>query len=312
MHVTRVAYGQRGKRFAFGKNWLSYAALVDERRIDAAAASLARALPGVDLNGRAFLDIGCGSGLFSLAAQRLGARVHSFDYDADSVAAAKRLRKRFGSANGWIIEQGSILDEQYADSLPLFDVVYAWGVLHHTGDLWRSLDAAARRVAAGGWLFVSVYNDQGFESRAWTHVKRWYNDGGRARRRLLLVLSSCYLNRRKPVRLAVRLLVPNSGREGHAERARGMSARHDLIDWVGGYPFEVAKPEQVFARVHRLGFELRRLSTCAGGLGCNEFVFERHSAGANPLGQGRAADQGTDRPEEYADIDTAGHEHTRG
>ena len=301
MHVARVAHRPHAGRFAFGENWLSYSTLVDERRIDAAAASLRRALPDVDLAGRTFLDIGCGSGLFSLAAQRLGARVHAFDYDPGSVAAATRLRRRFGSADVWVIEQGSILDEQYANGLGPFDVVYAWGVLHHTGDLWGALDAAARRVAPGGWLFVSVYNDQGLESRAWTRVKRWYNSGGTTRKRLLLAGSFCYLYRHQPIRRLERLVSPNSGGGQRAEYARGMSVRHDLIDWVGGYPFEVAKPEQVFARVRQSGFELRGLSTCAGGLGCNEFVFQRRSAE-----QDAEPKPGADRADEYAEVGTAG------
>jgi 2-polyprenyl-6-hydroxyphenyl methylase/3-demethylubiquinone-9 3-methyltransferase len=52
-----------------------------------------------------------------------------------------------------------------------------------------------------------------------------------------------------------------------------MSTRHDLVDWVGGYPFEVAKPETVFGFLRDRGFELRHLKSCAGGLGCNEYVF---------------------------------------
>src|SRR5579859_8056504 len=143
MRMIRAARRRHSERFAFGENWLSYVALVDQRRIDAATESLARALPRTALAGRTFLDIGCGSGLFSLAAQRLGARVHSFDRDAGCVAATARLRERWGSADGWVVEEGSILDRRYAESLGLFDVVYAWGVLHHTGDLWGALDAAA-------------------------------------------------------------------------------------------------------------------------------------------------------------------------
>ena len=59
---------------------------------------------------------------------------------------------------------------------------------------------------------------------------------------------------------------------------RGMSYWHDLIDWIGGYPFEVAKPEQVFEFMRLRGFQLERLKTCGGGLGCNEFVFIHSSS----------------------------------
>jgi 2-polyprenyl-6-hydroxyphenyl methylase/3-demethylubiquinone-9 3-methyltransferase len=52
-----------------------------------------------------------------------------------------------------------------------------------------------------------------------------------------------------------------------------MDRKHDLIDWVGGWPFEVSTPEEVFNFYRRRGFQLEALKTCAGGLGCNEFVF---------------------------------------
>lgn len=54
-----------------------------------------------------------------------------------------------------------------------------------------------------------------------------------------------------------------------------MDRRHDLIDWVGGWPFEVAKPEQVFDFYRERGYTLEGLTTAGGGLGCNEYVFRR-------------------------------------
>ena len=268
-----------GNRFAFGTNWRSFVDVVDDARVEVARRSLTAALGVTDLSGRRFLDIGCGSGLFSLAAQQLGARVHSFDFDPDSVAAAAELRRRFAPGSDWTVEQGSILDGQFVAGLACFDVVYAWGVLHHTGNLWPAIDAAARLVAPGGLLFVSVYNDQGAQSRMWRRVKQRYNASGRATRGVLVVASRAYLGRRWPVHALARLSRRSSAGTTRPARARGMSAKHDLIDWVGGYPFEVAKPEEVFASVRRLGFELRHLKTCGGGIGCNEYVFEQvHAA----------------------------------
>jgi hypothetical protein len=63
----------------------------------------------------------------------------------------------------------------------------------------------------------------------------------------------------------------------YGKNARGMSFWRDLIDWVGGYPFEVATPEQIFDFYRERGFLLTRLHTCGGGLGCNQFVFEKKS-----------------------------------
>jgi hypothetical protein len=58
-----------------------------------------------------------------------------------------------------------------------------------------------------------------------------------------------------------------------------MSRWHDLIDWVGGYPFEVASPEQIFDFCRERGLSLKRLKTCGGGSGCNQFVFEKLHTG---------------------------------
>lgn len=265
---------EQGKRFAFGRNWQEFSQLVDEDRIAGARESIVAALGTSDLAGRSFLDIGCGSGLFSLAALQLGARVHSFDYDPDAVATTGRLRDRYAPDSDWRVEQGSVLDSSLISRLGQFDIVYSWGVLHHTGALWDALEAACRLVAPGGLLYVSIYNDQGLRSRAWTHVKRTYNASGPATRRLLVAGSRMYLT--APGRAVALLKLARSGRRpagGQARRARGMSAQYDLIDWVGGYPFEVAAPEEVFRVGRRHGMELRHLKTCGGGLGCNEYVF---------------------------------------
>jgi 2-polyprenyl-3-methyl-5-hydroxy-6-metoxy-1,4-benzoquinol methylase len=257
-----------GQRFAFGANWRRFIDTVDDAKIRTATDSLVRALRIPDLTGRTFLDIGCGSGLFSLAAHRLGAEVRSFDFDAESVGATAELQARFAPDAEWPIEQGSILDEAYLARLGRHDVVYSWGVLHHTGDLWRAVDLAAGLVKPGGLLFISVYNDQGLKSRVWTRIKRRYNRSGRVGRAMIVALSAGYLWRWWPVQRLIQWI-----RGTQPQRARGMSARHDLVDWVGGYPFAVAKPEAVFDFLRERGFELRHLKTCAGGLGCNEYVF---------------------------------------
>lgn len=283
--------GQReiatGGRFAFGSNWRDFVERVDESVIGAAVSSLAGPLGTTDLTGRRFLDIGCGSGLFSLAAHRMGASVRSFDYDPESVAATVELRDRFGAdrTDGtWTVTQGSILDEEAVTAMGRFDIVYSWGVLHHTGDLWRAMDITSRLVAPGGLLFISIYNDQGFESLAWRGVKRCYNRSGALGRRLLVLAGAAYMYRRRPLARLLRLVHGDEPTLVRPPRGRGMSARHDLVDWVGGYPFEVAKPEQVFGFLRERGFELRHLKTCAGGLGCNEYLVERTGSSGDTAG----------------------------
>jgi 2-polyprenyl-6-hydroxyphenyl methylase/3-demethylubiquinone-9 3-methyltransferase len=230
------------------------------------------------LAGKSFLDIGSGSGLFSLAARRLGARVHSFDYDVHSVNCTSELRRRYFPGDPeWVVEQGSALDRDYLAALGCFDVVYSWGVLHHTGDMWKALHNVNAVVAPDGMLVLALYNDAGGRSVLWRAIKRTY-----------LALPT-------PLRapFAAAVILPSElksaasailkGRPGeyieswtkYAEKKRGMSRWRDVIDWVGGYPYEFAKCDQVFDFYHARGFAIRRLKCSAGPLGCNEFVFER-------------------------------------
>lgn len=264
-------------RFEFGANWQRFLTLLDDERIAAAERSLRTMLDVERLDGRTFLDVGCGSGLFSLAARRLGAVVRSFDYDPRSVACAQELRRRFFPDDGaWTVEQGSILDPAYVSSLGAWDVVYAWGVLHHTGDMWLAFEHAGRLVAEGGALFVAIYNDQGLASRAWTGVKRLYCSGPVGR----LAVSAACVPAFLSAYAAYDLARGRSPLRRHAEhkRDRGMSVRRDITDWLGGYPFEVARPEAIFDFYRARGFRLARLVTCGGSSGNNELVLVKERA----------------------------------
>jgi 2-polyprenyl-6-hydroxyphenyl methylase/3-demethylubiquinone-9 3-methyltransferase len=227
------------------------------------------------LAGKTFLDIGCGSGLFSLAATRLGATVHSFDYDEKSVAAARMLKRERAARANWTIERGDVTDDDHMSALGTFDVVYAWGVLHHTGAMWRALDKTCARVHTGGSLFVAIYNDQGRKSRWWHAVKRLYNRLPTFLRPLYTVLVTMPRELRRMARSILSGHPAECVRYWLRPTRRGMSRWHDAVDWVGGYPFEVATPEEVFRFCRDRGFELVNLKTAGASLGCNQFVFSR-------------------------------------
>ena len=279
---------ERRARFEFGANWARFLAQLDEERIAAAQASLQQMLGLSSLAGLRFLDIGSGSGLFSLAARRLGASVHSFDYDPKSVACAQELRRRyFPSDPSWRIEQGSVLHVEYMRSLGEFDVVYSWGVLHHTGAMWLALENAIGRVAsAGGRMFIAIYNDQGWKSHAWWFVKRFYNRLPRLLRapflwsvsgivRALVILK--YTLKLQPMTAISPMLSDR--------RERGMSARNDTVDWIGGFPFEFCTFDTLAAYLSARGFALTN-SRRDDSQGCNELVLQRTTATVSTGGGG--------------------------
>jgi 2-polyprenyl-6-hydroxyphenyl methylase/3-demethylubiquinone-9 3-methyltransferase len=270
------------ERFEFGTNWRRFLPRVDAQRIERAKQSLCEMLEVRDLAGKSFLDVGSGSGLFSLAARKLGARVVSFDIDEQSVLCTRQLRDRCDTDCGaWRITRGSVLDAEFFAGLGSFDVVYSWGVLHHTGALWQAAQHVLKAVAPGGLLYLAIYNDQGAASRRWRQVKRWYNTLPRPLPNLLLWAAFARLWGPTTIRDACRGRPLRTWRE-YSRRSRGMSPWHDVVDWVGGYPFEVAKPEEVLNFCRPRGFQLLRLATCGGGRGCNEYVFRRMPEAAHP------------------------------
>lgn len=246
-------------RFNFGRNWNTFLRHLDTERIDQAKQELRSRFNTDTLDGAAFLDFGCGSGLFSLAAYRLGAdRIVSIDYDADSVDCCRQLRTRT-DADNWTVKQGDLLDDDLISQLDHFDYVYCWGVAHHTGSMWTAVDNLTALVADGGQLCLGLYNrrDGGvWNSYRARQLKRLYHTSpGFAKMLLVLGWGSAVLAYR-----TVKLGENPVEHVREYKENRGMSYWTDVRDWVGGYPFEFASPaevEQYFEQTHP-GFELVR------------------------------------------------------
>ena len=266
----------RESHFDFGKNWASYARLVTDAHIQGAVDSLRR-LAGGDLQGRRVLDIGCGSGLHALAALRLGAReVLAVDLDADSVATARELLRIHAPGQRWLVRQASVFELQPDDS-HRFDVVYSWGVLHHTGDMYRALRTAAALVAPGGQFIFALYR-RTWLCWAWKIEKRWYAGASRAAQaRTQTAFVRLYRVRRF-------IASPRGSFSAFLDeyrQRRGMDFRHDVHDWLGGWPYESISPAQTERLMRGLGLQRVRDFTRRGvapglfGSGCDEYVYAR-------------------------------------
>ncbi len=258
-------------RYGFGKNWDEYLRrYFSQERVEIAKKHLLEFLGLASLEGRSFLDIGCGSGIHSLAALRAGAdRIDSFDFDADAVAASSRLREYAGNPSRWTVRQGSILDEEFLSGLEPADIVYSWGVLHHTGELWKAMDNSARLIKEGGVFYAALYDhDIQVDPPAefWLDIKRRYNRAGWGGRKRLEWWYVWRFVLHKNI-FALPGLVKRI--RGHKHK-RGMAFFTDIKDWLGGWPMEFAKRADVAAWASRSGLEMAIMKT---GEANTEYLF---------------------------------------
>ncbi|HVU06053.1 MAG TPA: class I SAM-dependent methyltransferase [Polyangiaceae bacterium] len=268
--------------YEFGRNWRTFIdGHLDDERIAEAVRSLQAFVGLHSLDGKTFLDIGCGSGLFSLAAHRMGAaRIVSLDVDPDSVACTRELHAREGAPASWEVLHGSVLDESFMASLGEFDVVYSWGVLHHTGSMWVAIENAARAVRRGGLLYIAIYNradgiglhsdGRVGSSRVWEAEKRFYNRLPEWGKRVMDYSAAAGMVG------AYLVAGRNPIREIRSHKSmRGMSWMVDIRDWLGGYPYEYASVSEVFHFMkEKTGFSLESLRS-TNSLRCNEYLFRR-------------------------------------
>ena len=257
------------ERYDFGRNWAELASRFDIANVEQSATDLMR-LVG-DLQGRTFLDIGCGSGLHSTAALKLGAKsVHAVDYDPDCVATTQAVLSRFESDANWKVNRADVLD---ISTLPAehFDIVYSWGVLHHTGNMWKAIENAASRVAPGGRFCIALYLKTPF-CGAWTVEKKLYAQNKWLRPLIKWPYVAAFMLG-KMIRSGDAISYVRSYKS-----RRGMEFLVDVDDWLGGYPYESVAPEELKRFVSNLGFVLEdKFGERAGvgllGTGCGEWRF---------------------------------------
>ena len=255
-------------RFGFGKNWQSYSrTALTQERITQARQAFDQLFQGIDLKGRSFLDVGFGQGLSLVCAAQAGADALGIDIDSDNLAAVALTAKAMGHAQVPKTRIASILDPDCVQDLRAkggFDVVHSWGVLHHTGDMARAFDHACSLVADGGHLVCAIYNRH-WSSPVWKAVKYLYNRSPALVQRFFIALLY-------PVIYLAKWLV--TGKDPR-RKDRGMDFYHDVVDWVGGYPYEYASIQEIRDLVCPKGFECLHVNPARVPTGCNEFVFRR-------------------------------------
>lgn len=259
------------KKFGFGNNWKRYLPLANQERLEIAIQSIKDFMEVDDLSGKLFVDVGCGSGFFSLAAHKLGAKVISFDVDKNSVSCCETFKTKEGSPDNWKIYEGSILDVEFLKSLPKADIVYSYGVLHHSGNLKQAMENIKMLVGDNGYLLIAIYNTVYGKngSKAWEKRKKNYMSLPKIIQWLLVLK---YLIRFNFVPEIIHGVNPiKSWREYY--RKRGESKWVDAIDWVGGYPYEYLRPDEVF-NFYKKDFNLVNLLT-KNTLALNAFLFKK-------------------------------------
>jgi SAM-dependent methyltransferase len=254
----------KNEAFNFGVNWQQFSqSSLDSRKFEDAFNSLDQLIGHDKIKGSSFLDIGCGSGIFAIAASLAGAgKVTGIDISEESIAASVSNKKRFADQKTIDFFHKSIFDETI-QQLGKFDIVYSWGVLHHTGNMWKAIDIASQLVSSNALFVIAIYNRH-WSSRSWVMIKRLYNISPVIIQKLMIWIFFVII-------AAAKLIVTR--KNPFKKQKRGMSFYYDVIDWVGGYPYEYASEEEIISYVEKRGFKCTRCVKPAVPTGCNEFVF---------------------------------------
>ncbi len=263
------------KNFSFGKNWSEFLKKLDKEKIEDAKNSLKNFSGLETFKGKVFVDIGCGSGLFSLCALLLGAKkVVSVDIDDSSINCAKFLRNKYSySQEKWEIIKGSALDKEFINSLPKADILYSWGVLHHTGNMYEAFENVEKLSKKKTLFYLAIYNEfNGVPtSKTWRKIKKFYSSSGKISRKLMEIIYISYyvlgllVYGRNPIKYI---------KKYNKNSVRGMDFFTDAKDWLGGYPYEYATTGKIKDYFEQKGFKLLKIRKSRRE-GCNEFLFRK-------------------------------------
>jgi ubiquinone/menaquinone biosynthesis C-methylase UbiE len=110
---------------------------------------------GEEVKGKSVLDAGCGTGIFSIIFATNGAgRVTGIDISEGSLQTARGLKKKFNLENADFQKQ-DMLALPFSDES--FDIVWAWGTVHHTTDPFRAITELLRILKPSGSILLAVY-----------------------------------------------------------------------------------------------------------------------------------------------------------
>jgi 2-polyprenyl-6-hydroxyphenyl methylase/3-demethylubiquinone-9 3-methyltransferase len=254
--------------FSFGENWKNFLTTVGEEEIKKAEKEIKTWLGENGVNGKRVIDIGCGSGIHSSVLYSMGAKeLVSFDYDKNSVEATTQVWKKADSPSHWHVVRGSVLDKDYLKTLGKFDIVYSWGVLHHTGEMWKAIENSIDLVNDKGEYWIAIYID-GPNYQKHLDLKRKYNKASAFGKKIMVYQ---YI-----LRLMVgRLLKGKNPFSWNKKTDRGMNIYHDIIDWLGGLPYEVASRKEIEDFCNKRGLQLKRTEDAQFEGGCSIYLFAK-------------------------------------
>ncbi|HEX2957324.1 MAG TPA: class I SAM-dependent methyltransferase [Chitinispirillaceae bacterium] len=258
-------------QFDFGKNWASFSrSALSTIRIETARNDFNNLFSGIPLKGKTFLDIGFGQGLSLLFANEAGAVTVGNDINPSCYDAINESARFFNLSSitfplilGSILENTTIENIQRAlERKMLFDIVHSWGVLHHTGGMYDALSKAMNLVARGGYFVIAIYNYH-YTSLLWRFIKLIYCKSHPCLKKLMITVFY-------PLIAAAKFAVTG---KNPFKKDRGMNFYYDVIDWIGGYPYEYASKQKIINYCEEYGFTCIRCVDADVPTGCNQFVF---------------------------------------